>query len=310
MCASSTNRTKDSLTPSNGEVSQSTRWDAVRSTLSEVLTFLRRNPLAVVGLSLIVVMLFGSLLAPLLTPYDPNAIDIRHNLEPPSLKHPLGTDFFGRDVLSRILYGGRNTLRVGVMVIGLAFMVGVPLGIFSGFVGGRVDMVLMRLADAMLSFPALVLAITLAAALGPSLFNAMLAVSFTLTPQFARVARGQALSLRSMLYVKASISVGASRMRILRYHILPNSLSPLIVQATISLGSAILQTASLGFLGLGAQPPTPEWGADVAANSQFLRESPWVAIFPGLVILISVLGFNLLGDALVAWSDPRIRQSR
>lgn len=310
MSASCTNRTKDTLTSSNGGGSPPTRWDAVQSTLNDVVVFLRRNPLAVVGLSLIVVMLFGSLLAPLLTRYDPNAIDIRHNLEPPSLQHPLGTDFFGRDVLSRILYGGRNTLRIGVMVIGLAFIVGVPVGIFSGFVGGHVDTVLMRLVDAMLSFPALVLAITLAAALGPSLFNAMLAVSFALTPQFARVARGQALSLRSMLYVKAAISVGASRTRILRHHILPNSLSPLIVQATISLGSAILQTASLGFLGLGAQPPTPEWGAQVAANSQFLRESPWVAIFPGLAILISVLGFNLVGDALVAWSDPRIRQSR
>ena len=280
------------------------RKDAIASGI----WFLRRNPLAVLGLGLILIILLGSLLAPLLTPYGPITIDIKHKLEAPSLAHPLGTDFFGRDVLSRIMHGGRNTLSIGVLVIGLAFIAGVPIGLFSGYVGGFIDAVIMRVVDAMLSFPALVLAIALAAALGPSLTNAMLAVALTLTPQFARVSRGQALSVRAMPFIEAATCVGVSGARAMLHHVLPNSIGPLIVQATLSVGSAILQTASLGFLGLGAQPPMPEWGADVAANSQFLRESPWVAIFPGLAILLSVLAFNLFGDALVDWLNPRTRK--
>ena len=276
--------------------------------MAKLMRFLRQNPLAALGLAMVSVILLGSLLAPILTPYGPIIIDIKHKLEAPSVLHPLGTDFFGRDVLSRILYGGRNTLSIGVLVIGLAFIAGVPIGLLAGFVGGALDAILMRVVDAMLSFPALVLAIALAAALGPSLTNAMLAVALTLTPQFARVARGQALSVRAMPYIEAATCVGVSGFRALFYHVLPNSIGPLVVQATLSVGSAILQTASLGFLGLGAQPPMPEWGADVAANSQFLRESPWVAIFPGLAILLSVLALNLFGDALVDWLNPRTRK--
>jgi peptide/nickel transport system permease protein len=260
------------------------------------------------GLILILLIVLSSVLAPLLTPYDPIAIEIRNKLASPSLAHPLGTDFFGRDVLSRILYGGRYTLSIGVLVIALAFMIGVPLGIFSGFVGGRVDATLMRLMDAMLSFPALVLAIALAAVLGPSLRNAMLAVAITFIPQFARVSRGQALNVRALPYIEAARSVGLKSQRLLWRYVLPNSLGPLLVQASLSLGSAILVTASLGFLGLGAQPPLPEWGADVAANTQYVRESPWVTIFPGLAILLTVLAFNLVGDALVDWLNPRTRK--
>jgi peptide/nickel transport system permease protein len=273
-------------------------------------TFLAGNPLALTGLILFLLMVLGSALAPLLTPYSPVEIEITNKLAPPSLDHPLGTDFFGRDVLSRILYGGRSTLSIGLLVIALAFAGGVPLGIVSGFVGGRVDVVLMRIVDALLSFPALVLAISLAAALGPSLRNAMLAIAITFVPQFARVARGQALNVRAMLYIEAAQAVGASRLLVMWRYVLPNSLGPLLVQASLNLGSAILQTASLGFLGLGAQPPLPEWGADVAANTQFLRESPWVAMSPGLAILLTVLAINLLGDALVDWLNPRTRRGR
>jgi peptide/nickel transport system permease protein len=283
--------------------------ESLGTRITKLWLFLRQNPLAALGLGMILVILLGSILAPVLTPYGPIVIDIKHKLEAPSLQHPLGTDFFGRDVLSRILYGGRNTLSIGVLVIGLAFVAGVPIGLLSGFVGGALDSIIMRVVDALLSFPALVLAIALAAALGPSLTNAMLAIALTLTPQFARVARGQALSIRAMPYIEAATSVGVSGVRALFYHVLPNSIGPLVVQATLSVGSAILQTASLGFLGLGAQPPMPEWGADVAANSQFLRESPWVAIFPGLAILLSVLAFNLFGDALVDWLNPRTRKN-
>jgi len=273
-------------------------------------TFLAGNPLALTGLILFLLMVLGSALAPLLTPYSPVEIEITNKLAPPSLDHPLGTDFFGRDVLSRILYGGRSTLSIGLLVIALAFAGGVPLGIVSGFVGGRVDVVLMRIVDALLSFPALVLAISLAAALGPSLRNAMLAIAITFVPQFARVARGQALNVRAMLYIEAAQAVGVSSLLVMWRYVLPNSLGPLLVQASLNLGSAILQTASLGFLGLGAQPPLPEWGADVAANTQFLRESPWVAMSPGLAILLTVLAINLLGDALVDWLNPRTRRGR
>lgn len=271
--------------------------------------FLRRNPLATLGLALLGVMLLGSLLAPLLTPYSPTRVDILHKLEPPSLSHPLGTDYFGRDILSRILHGGRNTLSIGFLVVGIAFGLGVPLGIVAGFRRGRFDAWLMRLVDAWLSFPTLVMAIALAAAFGPSLTNAMLAVAISMVPQFIRLARAQALAVASLPYVEAAQSLGAPEWRIVLRHILPNSLGPLLVQASLNLGSAILQTASLGFLGLGAQPPLAEWGADVAANTPYLRESPWVALAPGLAILVTVVGVNLLGDALVDWLNPRSRRS-
>jgi len=271
--------------------------------------FLRRNPLATLGLALLGIMLLGSLLAPLLTPYPPTRVDILHKLEPPSLSHPLGTDYFGRDILSRILHGGRNTLSIGFLVVGIAFGLGVRLGIVAGFRRGRFDAWLMRLVDAWLSFPTLVMAIALAAAFGPSLTNAMLAVAISMVPQFIRLARAQALAVASLPYVEAAQSLGSPEWRIVLRHILPNSLGPLLVQASLNLGSAILQTASLGFLGLGAQPPLAEWGADVAANTPYLRESPWVALAPGMAILTTVVGVNLLGDALVDWLNPRSRRS-
>lgn len=270
--------------------------------------FLRHNPLTLLGLALFLFILLGVVAAPLLTPYDPVAIDIRNKLAAPSLDHLLGTDSFGRDVLSRILFGGRRTLVIGMTVILIAFGIGTPVGIYAGYRGGRTDAIIMRTVDALLSFPSLVLAIALAAALGPSLRNAMLAVAITFTPQFARLARGQALGVRAMPYIEAARSVGVADIRLMAQHILPNSLGPLLVQASLNLGSAILQTASLGFLGLGAQPPLAEWGADVAANTSYLRESPWVTIFPGLAILLAVLAFNLLGDGLVDWLNPRTRQ--
>ena len=194
-------------------------------------------------------------------------------------------------------------------MVGIAFGLGVPLGIVAGFRRGRFDAWLMRLVDAWLSFPTLVMAIALAAAFGPSLTNAMLAVAISMVPQFIRLARAQALAVASLPYVEAAQSLGAPEWRIVLRHILPNSLGPLLVQASLNLGSAILQTASLGFLGLGAQPPLAEWGADVAANTPYLRESPWVALAPGLAILVTVVGVNLLGDALVDWLNPRSRRS-
>ncbi|WP_246666186.1 ABC transporter permease [Aquamicrobium sp. LC103] len=269
--------------------------------------FLRRNTLATLGLIVLVLIVLAVVFGPMISPYTPTKLDVLNKLQGPSLAHWLGTDSLGRDVLTRVLHGGRFTLAIGIGVVAIAFLVGVFFGTLAGFIGGAVDMVIMRFVDAMLSFPALVLAIALAAAFGPSLNNAMLAVSITLAPQFARVARSQALAVSVKPYVEAAVSLGLPTSRILWRYIFANGLGPLLVQASLSLGSAILQTASLGFLGLGAQPPLAEWGADVSSNLQYLRESPWVALSPGMAILLAVLCFNLIGDSLADWFNPRRR---
>ncbi len=278
------------------------------SAMEDLVYFLRKNPLVMASGSFLLVLLLSVIFAPLLVNYTPIELDITEKLAPPSRDHLLGTDYFGRDVLSRILYGGRFTLAIGIGVVSAAFLVGVVFGTIAGYFGGIVDTIIMRFVDALLSFPALVLAIALAAALGPSLTNAMLAVAITLSPQFARVARSQALSITVKPYVEAAVCVGVSTRGILFHYVLRNGIGPLLVHASLSLGSAILQTASLGFLGLGAQPPLPEWGADVSLNLQFIRESPWVTLAPGVAILLTVLSFNLIGDALVDWFNPRQRK--
>lgn len=275
--------------------------------MSEFFSFLRKNTLAMAGslilLALVLVIVFG----PMITPYSPTKLDVLHKLAAPSFSHWLGTDAFGRDVFTRIMHGGRATLAIGVGVVAIAFVVGVSFGMLAGFAGGWTDSVIMRIVDAILAFPALVLAIALAAAFGPSLENAMLAVAITLAPQFARVARSQALSISVKPYVEAAISLGLPTQRVLFRYVFLNGLGPLLVQSTLALGSAILQTASLGFLGLGAQPPMAEWGADVSANLQFVRGAAWVALAPGMAILLAVLSFNLIGDSLADWFNPRRR---
>ena len=279
-----------------------------RSRARPLVRFLKRNPLAVLGFLLLIVLVAASLLAPWIAPYSPTKINVLDKFQSPSWSHLFGTDFFGRDVFSRILYGGRNTLAVGGIVIGIAFAIGVPIGLISGVAGGHLDNLLMRIVDAWLSFPALVLAIALASILGASLRNAMIAVTITIIPQFARVARAEALRIRSMPYIEAARSTGIGEGRLIGRYVLPNCLGTLIVQATLNLGSAILATASLGFLGLGAQAPTPEWGADVAANTTYLRDAPWTALAPGFAIMLTVLACNLIGDAIVDWLNPRTRK--
>jgi peptide/nickel transport system permease protein len=276
--------------------------------MRDALRFLSANPLATAGAALLGAILLAVLAAGLIAPASPIAIDMARKFVPPGFGHLLGTDFFGRDILSRVLHGGQATLAIGVGVVALAFVAGTALGLVAGFSGGWLDLLLMRLVDALLSFPSLVLAIALAAALGPSLQNAMLAVAIALAPQFARLARAQALSISVMPYVEAAVAAGSTTPTILLRHVLPNGLGPLLVQASLAIGSAILQTASLGFLGLGAQPPAPEWGADVAGNLQYLREAPWAALAPGTAILLAVLAFNLIGDALADWFNPRRRR--
>ncbi|WP_353476679.1 ABC transporter permease (plasmid) [Salipiger sp. H15] len=274
--------------------------------MKDLIHFLRRNTLAMVGAGILGALLLAVLVGPLLV-QSPTAIDMGAKLLPPGPGHWLGTDSFGRDMLSRLVHGGRYTLAIGILVVGIAFVIGVFFGVIAGFTGGWLDTVIMRIVDAMLSFPALVLAIALAAAFGPSLENAMVAVAITMAPQFARVARSQALAVSSRLYVDAAHALGLPQRRILLRYVLVNAIGPLLVQASLNVGSAILQTASLGFLGLGAQPPMPEWGADVSANLAFARSSPWTALGPGFAILLAVLSFNLIGDALADWFNPRRR---
>lgn len=275
--------------------------------MTALLHFLRKNSLATLGGLVLLAIILAVIFGPMISPYGPTKLDVLNKLQGPSWAHWLGTDSLGRDVLTRVLHGGRFTLAIGIGVVTISFTVGVFFGTLAGFAGGPVDMVIMRIVDAMLSFPALVLAIALAAAFGPSLNNAMLAVAITLAPQFARVARSQALAISVKPYVEAAVSLGLPTRRILWRYVFANGLGPLLVQASLSLGSAILQTASLGFLGLGAQPPLAEWGADVSANLQYLRESPWVALSPGMAILFTVLCFNLIGDSLADWFNPRRR---
>lgn len=267
--------------------------------------FARHNKVAVAGACLLLLIIVSVGLPFLWGPWLPDQMASASRLSPPDAAHWLGTDLFGRDVLSRLLYGGRYTLAVGCVVVALAFVVGVSLGILAGFCGGWVDALIMRCVDALLSFPALVLAIALTAAMGAGLANAMLAVAISMAPGFARVARGQALSISAKPYVEAAIAIGVPRRRILLRYILRNGIGPLLVQASLAVGSAILQTAALGYLGLGAQAPQAEWGGDLAANLQYLDRSPWIALAPGLAILLTVLAFNLIGDALADWFNPR-----
>jgi peptide/nickel transport system permease protein len=278
--------------------------------MDNFLYFLKQNKLAASAGALLILLMLGVLLPGLLSGYSPIKLDIANRLMAPDAVHWFGTDAFGRDVLSRILYGGRFTLAIGLGVVALAFVAGVTLGTVSGFFGGVIDTIIMRCVDAVLSFPALVLAIALAAAFGPSLENAMFAVAITLAPRFARVARSQAMAISVKPYVEAAVSMGVSTPRILTRYVLRNGIGPLLVHASLSIGSAILQTASLGFLGLGAQAPVPEWGVDLASNLQYLDSAPWVALVPGAAILLTVLSFNLIGDALVDWLLPKKRNAR
>jgi peptide/nickel transport system permease protein len=226
-------------------------------------------------------------------------------LQPPSLEHPMGTDDFGRDILSRIIFGARISLRIGLVAITAALAVGTVLGLWAGYWGGAIDTVIMRLMDLLLAFPSILLAIAVVAVTGPGIDNAIMAVSVVLIPQFARLVRSSVLSVREMAYVEAARALGAGQARILFVSVLPNCMAPIIVQTTLSLGTAILDAAGLSFLGLGAQPPMPEWGAMLAGGRELLLEAPWVMTFPGLAIFAVVLALNLFGDGLRDALDPK-----
>jgi peptide/nickel transport system permease protein len=267
------------------------------------------NPLNVVAFALIAVFALCALLAPLLAPYDPLLQDLGSRLRPPSPEHWLGTDSLGRDILSRILYGARISLLVGVVVVVSAGVVGTAIGLIAGYVGGFVDDALMRLTEVFLAFPALILAMAIAGALGPSLTNAIIAIAAVTWAVYARLTRGQILSLRRREFVEAARAMGASRTRIVVRHLLPNALAPLMIQASFDLGSSIIAAAGLSFIGFGAQPPTPEWGVMISEGRNYISTQPWLSLFPGLAILFAVGSFNLLGDGLRDAFDPRLSRS-
>ena len=265
----------------------------------------RQSPLTLAGLVVIVLVLAVMALAPALAPHDPNLVDLEHRLLPPSASYWFGTDEVGRDLFSRILYGSRQSVSVALFVVPVAGTLGSVIGCFSGSFGGKGDAVIMRMTDIMLSVPSLVLTMALAAALGPSLFNAMLAITIVRIPFYVRLARGQALVIRELNYSRAARAFGATHWHLVRWHVLKNALPPIIVQATLDVGGTILMAAALGFIGLGAQQPTAEWGAMVATGRNFILDQWWYSAFPGLAILITATGFNLFGDGLRDVLDPK-----
>lgn len=275
------------------------RLDLVRKALRHGLVLLGGGTVLLLGL----VALFGAALAP----YDPLAMDFTARFAPPSLAHPFGTDDFGRDLFSRVLYGASVSFRVAIIAVGISGTLGVTLGVAAGYLRGWVDEVVMRTMDVLFAFPAVLLAITVMAILGRGVENAMIAIAIVYMPIFARVTRGAVIAVRDREFVTAARALGQGHLRIMAVHVLPNSLGPIIVQTSLSLAFAILAEAALSFFGLGTQPPDPSWGRMLAEGRSFLHQAPWMGIFPGLAIMVSVLGFNLLGDGLRDVLDPRFR---
>ncbi|MBP8638862.1 MAG: ABC transporter permease [Dictyoglomi bacterium] len=266
-----------------------------------------RNKAALAGLLTILFFIFIAVFAEFIAPYSPYEQNLADRLQPPSKSHLLGTDDLGRDILSRIIYGARISLAIGLISVALALGVGISAGLVSAYYGGIVDTLLMRLFDVMLAFPTILLAMAIMAALGPDLENAMIAVGIVNIPTFARIVRASALIVKEQEYVMAAQALGQSNSKIIFRHILPNIVGPITVQVTLSYGGSILNAAGLGFLGMGAQPPTPEWGAMLSQARSFIISAPWTVTFPGIAIFLSVLGFNILGDGLRDFLDPRLR---
>lgn len=259
------------------------------------------------GLAILAFMALTAVLAPQISPYDPNEVNLLYQLQGPSREHILGTDLYGRDILSRIFWGGRTTLVVGLIAVAIAASVGILLGLISGYRGGLVDSVSMRLVDVLLAFPRVLLALTIVGMLGPGLFNVMLAVGIASITGYARLVRGTVLSAKEHAYVEAAKVVGCPDSRVLFRHLLPNVIGPVIVLATLDVAAAILAASALSFLGLGVQPPTAEWGYMLNEGRLYLRSAPWITFFPGMAIMISVLSINMLGDGLRDALDPKLR---
>ncbi|WFE40295.1 ABC transporter permease [Micromonospora sp. WMMD998] len=278
---------------------------ASESTGRRVLDALRRDPLAVGGTIVLLLLVVVGVAGPWLAPAGVNDVDVDQMLRPPSGSHLFGTDELGRDVLSRVLVAARVSLEVGVVSVGIALVAGVTLGLFAGYYRGWLDSVLMRCMDVLFAFPVLLLAVAIVAVLGPGLLTAMVAIGVVYTPIFARITRAGVLSVREQVFVRAAVSIGASDLRIMRRHVLPNIAAPLIVQTSLSLAFAILSEAALSFLGLGIQPPAPAWGRMLFDGRGFVTDAWWLGVFPGAAIFLTVLAFNLVGDALRDVLDPR-----
>jgi peptide/nickel transport system permease protein len=272
---------------------------------------LKQNPLTIVGLVIVFLILFAAAFGPWMIPYPEDVkagANIPNRLSPPSSDHWFGTDEMGRDVFSRVIFGARTSVIVGLMVTGIAMAIGIPLGAIGGYKGGRVDTIVRVITDIFMSIPALLLALSISVALGRGIINSMLAIGIAWWPFYARLVRGVALSLREQVFVEAARSVNASDLRIIARHILPNCLDVIIVQMTMQFGYAILMAAALGFLGVGAQPPMAEWGLMISTGRQFIPKWWWIPTFPGIAIYFSVFGFSVLGDGLRDIFDPRLRK--
>ncbi|HKY50707.1 MAG TPA: ABC transporter permease [Candidatus Limnocylindria bacterium] len=278
--------------------------------IASAVYFLRRNPRMIVGGAIILAWIFAAVFAPFVAPYPPKTVNVLDALLPPSPQHWLGTDDLGRDVLSRVIWGARVSLWVGAISVSIGLLVGTSLGLAAGYLGGKFDLLIMRGIDALLAFPALILAIGITSALGPKIENAMIAIGIVAIPAYARLTRGQVLAVRAREYIVAARTIGATRFRIVLRHIFPNVMNALIVQATLSTAFAILAEAALSFLGLGAQPPEPSWGQDINYSQRYLPNLKWwMSVGPGLAIFSAVFAFNFLGDALRDALDPRLRRS-
>lgn len=276
-----------------------------RTQLSMIAGHLWRDRFALVAVVILGILVFSAIFAPVVAPTSYETQNFRDRLLPPSSKYLLGTDHAGRDILSRIIYGGRVSLSVGLISVGVALAAGVPIGAVAGYVGGKVDLALMWLMDLLISFPSLLLAIAIASALGPSMRNAMIAIGIVNIPGFARLVRSQVLSVRALDFVEAAQAMGARKPRIIVRHVVPNAIPVVIVRATLGIGAAILTEAGLSFIGLGAQPPFPSWGGMLNDGRDFMRQAWFVTTIPGIFIMVTVLAFNIVGDALRDALDPR-----
>ena len=279
-----------------------------KSPWAEAWRRLKTNKTAMFGLTIVVILIITAIFAPFIAPYDPIEPNIVVRLQGPSWDHWLGTDNFGRDIFSRIVYGSRISLYVGFIAVGIGAVFGGIIGATGGYFGGKIDNIIMRLMDVMLAIPRIILAIAIVAVLGTNITNVMVAVGISIVPRYARVVRGTVLSYREEEFVEAARAIGASDARIIFENILPNSMAPIIVQSTLGIAKAILDAATLSFLGLGVQPPTPEWGTMLSQGRQFMRTAPHLTIFPGLAIVIVVISLNLFGDGLRDSLDPKMRQ--
>ncbi|WP_229683056.1 nickel transporter permease [Virgibacillus oceani] len=293
--------------PNTVNVDQSEQTKSRRLWIDSAMRIVKSKT-SFIGLCIILILILTAIFAPLIATHSPTAQDIINRYQPPSSEHFLGTDELGRDIFSRIVHGSRISIQIGVIAVGIAMIIGVLLGGVAGYFGRWIDQIIMRIIDIMMAFPSILLAIALVAVLGPGLTNAMIAVGIVGIPQFARIVRSAVLSIKETEYIEAAKSIGAKHGRVLMQHVLPNCVAPIIVQTTLSIGTAILDAAGLSFLGLGAQPPTPEWGAMLSDGQAAIQNAPWVVAFPGLAIFFVVLGFNLLGDGLRDALDPRLKQ--